>query len=149
LQIPNVQGVNAGAYGVEVSNVVGTASAAAILTVNSPPVIQVQPQSTISGVGGGATFMVVAEGTGPLSYQWRHNGANIPGANASAFAILSAKEADSGNYSVVVSNLVRSTISEPAQFLINTPITILQQPPSATIIAGNTIAFTVTASGSA
>ena len=47
----------------------------------TPPVIVTPPPAGQTNVQGStATFSVVASGSPPLRYQWRHNGANISGA---------------------------------------------------------------------
>jgi len=50
------------------------------------------------------TLRVQATGSGPLSYQWRLNGVNIPGANNASFPIAGFQSSDSGDYSVAVSD---------------------------------------------
>ncbi len=44
----------------------------------TPPVITVPPHPTSVAAGAAATLSVVASGTPPLSYQWQHNGTNLP-----------------------------------------------------------------------
>jgi hypothetical protein len=46
--------------------------------VNAQPVINQQPISQLAPPSGTATLSVAASGTGPLTYQWRHNGTNLP-----------------------------------------------------------------------
>jgi formylglycine-generating enzyme required for sulfatase activity len=79
-----------------------------------PPVITVQPEDVATGLGGGATFQVTAEGVGPLFYQWRFNGADITGAEAATFTIAGVRAGDVGAYDVVVSNAAGSTTSDSA-----------------------------------
>ncbi|RYD17992.1 MAG: hypothetical protein EOP88_24185, partial [Verrucomicrobiaceae bacterium] len=50
------------------------------------PAITAQPSSRTVAVGGLASFAVTANGTS-LTYQWRRNGSNIGGANASTYTI--------------------------------------------------------------
>ena len=47
-------------------------------TFAQSPVIISQPVIQNVLAGGNATFSVVASGVGPLSYQWRLNGTNLP-----------------------------------------------------------------------
>ena len=68
------------------------------------PVIAVQPTNQSVQVNDPATFTVSATGPGPLSYQWRLNGANIPGATNSIYAITNVQLGDCGSYDVLVAN---------------------------------------------
>jgi hypothetical protein len=116
----NVQAANAGNYSVVVSNIVGTAvSANAILTINTPPSISAQPQNQNIIAGTTATFSVSAMGSAPLSYQWRLNGTNLPGAISSSYTKSNAQAADAGTYSVVVANSLGSVTSAPAALTLN------------------------------
>ena len=49
----------------------------------TPPAITAQPQNQTVIAGAAADFSISVSGTAPLSYQWRFNGTNIPGATAS------------------------------------------------------------------
>jgi uncharacterized repeat protein (TIGR01451 family) len=48
------------------------------------------------------SFSTIASGTGPFSFQWTHNGTNIPGATTSSYSIPSAVTNDAGTYCVIV-----------------------------------------------
>src|SRR5205823_8144975 len=52
---------------------------AATIGIN-PPAITTQPISLTVTQGAGATFSVVATGSGPLHYQWRFDQSNLAGA---------------------------------------------------------------------
>jgi hypothetical protein len=54
--------------------------------------------------GNNAVLSVSALGAGPLSYQWRHYGTNLPGKTSQLLALLPAKPSDAGPYDVIVSN---------------------------------------------
>ena len=149
---------NSGAqFTVAVSNAAGTViSNAATLTVTSTPVapsITTQPSNRTIFDGQTATFSVVANGTAPLSYQWRKNGAAISGATSSSYTTPVETISDSGaTFSVVVSNTAGSVTSNNATLTVNPdPVapTITTQPASQTINAGQTATFSVTASGTA
>jgi len=49
---------------------------------STAPTITSQPVSQNVTAGEAATFAVAASGTGPLTYQWQKNGADISGANS-------------------------------------------------------------------
>ena len=75
------------------------------LGVSAQVVIITQPQSQSDLLlGDSMTLRVQATGSGPLSYQWRLNGVNIPGANNASFPIAGFQSSDSGDYSVAVSD---------------------------------------------
>ncbi len=61
-------------------------------------------------VGGMFTFTVSATGAGPLSYQW-FNGATPVGTDSNSYAITSATLADTGSYTVAVTNACGSVTS--------------------------------------
>ncbi len=142
---------NGAQFSVVVSNSAGTVTSnAAILTVNSPPAVTAQPVNQTVAVGQTATFSVTATGTAPLSYQWRKNGANISGATASAYTTPATASTDNGaQFSVVISNAEGSVTSNTASLTVNVPPSITTQPSSATITAGQTATFSVTAAGTA
>jgi hypothetical protein len=89
-----------------------------------PPEVYIvrQPESQQRAPGESVTFGVEAIGTGPLTYQWRFNGGDLPGATAPAL-LRSALEADQfGTYDVLVRRGAATVTSEPA-LLGQTPIT--------------------------
>lgn len=57
---------------------------------NGNVVIAIQPRDAAVAVGGTAHFSVCATGKEPFSYEWRFNGASLPGANAPILAITTA-----------------------------------------------------------
>ena len=69
------------------------------------PAITSPAQNQTVMVGSNATFSVVASGTAPLSYQWRFAGTNLAGATSSAYLITNVQPAQSGIYTVIVTNL--------------------------------------------
>src|SRR5437867_1565977 len=77
-------------------------------------VITQQPQSQNLPTGATLSLTVVATGTGPLSYQWRLNGVNIPGATSSLFTVGNFQPANSGDYSVAVSDVTGAVNSDVA-----------------------------------
>jgi hypothetical protein len=66
--------------------------------------ITTQPSSQVVIEGQPAAFTVAASGTAPITYQWRRNSGDIPGATASSLAIVHALASDAGTYTVVVDN---------------------------------------------
>lgn len=132
LTLSPVQPKDAGIYAVTASNPGGTiTSSNALLTVIAlPPFITTQPANQTNKVGGSATFMVVAGGTQPLSYQWSYNLFNIAGATNATLTLTNVQLAQAGNYAVKISNPYGSTNSIPAM------LNVLPPPPCAQISAG-------------
>jgi hypothetical protein len=82
--------------------------------VGGPPVIVTHPAGTAVKPGTPVMFCVTAIGSQPLVYQWRRNGANIPGATNTCLTIKSAEVMDGGSYTVIVANDLGVAFSDPA-----------------------------------
>lgn len=119
--------------------------------VVTPPTIIQQPIGQTVMIGDTVSFAVLAEGTEPLSYQWLLNGEAINGATKATLAILSAQEANAGNYSVTISNAAGFVLSSNATLVVNVPPpvapTIYVQPISQSVTAGQSVSFSVMADG--
>ena len=128
----------------------------------SAPVITTQPggQSVTAGIT--ATLNVAATGTAPLTYQWTKDGSALAGATSATLALANFQSANAGTYAVVVTNTAGSATSANAVLTLAstggggggggiTPVapTITGQPTSATVTAGATVNFSVSATGTA
>jgi hypothetical protein len=142
---------------VTVTNAVGSAmSATVILTVNAmatAPVITQEPTSVTVTAGQAAAFSVTATGASPLTYQWFMNG-TASGTNSNTFSIAQATAGQTGaQIYVKVSNTTGSAMSNTVTLTVNaaapTAPAITQQPANATVTAGQSATFTVTATGTA
>ena len=146
--INNIAATDAANYTVVVTGDCGTqTSTAAALTVNPATAVTTQPSPLIQCAGTNATFTVVAAGTN-LTYQWRKNGVNIPGANLTSYTINNINAGDAGNYSVRIhSDCGADVTSNPVALTVN-PITVITtQPIAVTQCAGTNATFTVVATG--
>ena len=150
LTLANVAAADAATYSVTVTNAVGSVtSASATLTVLLPPAITTPPTNTSIVLGSPTSFTATASGTLPLNFQWLKNGAAIPGATSNVLTLSATTTNDSGSYAVVVTNTVGSVASSSAALTVLVPPAIVNPPADATIVAGNTVSFSVTASGTA
>ena len=150
LSLANLQCSNAGAYTLLVTNSLGAAtSAPALVSVQAPPVINLQPSAQTVVAGAAAAFSVAAVGSPPLTYQWSFNGSNIIGATQTAFSLAAAQPANAGNYSVQVTNAFGVAVSSNATLTVLVPPAITTQPSNQTATVGAKSSFTVTATGTA
>jgi hypothetical protein len=132
-----------------------TASAAAILTVNTAPAVTTHPQDVLLCAGSNHTFSVTATGSG-LSYQWQlstDGGAtynNIAGANTASYSLTGITAGMNGNrYRCVVSGTCTPAAnSNGAVLTVVTSVTVTTQPVNSTVCAGTNTSFTVAGSGS-
>jgi hypothetical protein len=107
LVLRNLRMSDAGVYRVVVRNVLGQAeSAGARLAVGFAAAITVHPASRATRVGDPVTFAisVANESTPPLSFQWLKDDQSIAGATNATLSLNAIKAADTGKYSVLVSN---------------------------------------------
>lgn len=147
-------GLNNNRYRCVVSNPPCTpgTSTAAILTVNTFPVITAQPQSATICEGAGNTFAVTATtGVGTLSYQWQVSTdggttySNIAGATTASLPLtLVTAGANNYRYRVVVTAGCGSVTSTAGVLTVNTypvlslsniPAVICQSDPALTLSA--------------
>ena len=150
--IPATMVADEGNYDVVVTGSCGTqVSNAATLTLNAAPAIQNHPVSQAVCAGNNVTLFIARPAgytaTG-LSYQWRKNGANIAGANTSAYTINNISASDAANYDVVISSTCfASMTSNAAVITVNTPAAITTQPVPQAVCSGTSATFTVSATG--
>jgi hypothetical protein len=78
------------------------------------PAITSQPTAMTVATGTNATLLVNAVGSGPLAYQWKKGGVDIPGANAAALVIGPATTADAASYACTVTNAAGAVTSNAA-----------------------------------
>ncbi len=90
------------------------------LTVASAPSIQTQPTNRTAAIGASVTFSLIATGTAPLTFQWRKDGSNLPGATTSSLTINPVQQASAAGYDCVVTNNCGSVTSNVATLTINT-----------------------------
>lgn len=150
LTLSGVQFADAGNYSVVLTNPIGTTvSTPVALVVNAaPPTVATPPAAQTVNAGANASLFVVVSGTAPFTYQWKKGGLDIPGATGSSLAFAPAALADTGSYTVVVTNAGGSTTSAAATLTVNAVgPTIASQPASQTVTAPATATFTVAANG--
>ena len=138
-------------YSVIVSNSVGSVtSAVAVLQVDAPPVLLVQPASQAVALGSQFVFQISAAGHEPLYYQWRLNSNNVASNPLNPNSGIFTAQTDSvGWWDVVVTNSFGSVTSAAAFLTVVTapPATVTVTPSSQVVTQGQTAAFTAAATG--
>ncbi|HTL83054.1 MAG TPA: ice-binding family protein [Bacteroidia bacterium] len=142
-------------YNVIVTGPCGSDTSANItISVGAATAITTQPVSQTVCSGDSVAFIVHATGTG-LTYQWRKgivnllNAGNISGTTNDTLVIDPATLLDgSVNYNVIVSGSCGSDTSVNFSLIINTAPNITSQPSDQAVCEGNSVSFTVTATGS-
>ncbi len=89
----------------------------------APPQILAPPQNQMITTGSNVIFGVVAASTEPLTFQWRRNGVDLPGATGPVLVLTQVQSTDAGQYSVMVSNALGSALSASAMLLVVSPAT--------------------------
>ncbi len=147
LTISNISHAEAGTYRVVVSNsstVVAT-SRDAILRVNYPPIITVQPTaSPVVTFGATGTLKVTTIGNTPLTYRWLKNGVVIPKSNSPTLTIKGTDRTDAGvaegpgTYLVQIVNEFSDNFGGKANPFnegpMLTPATVTVSDPSAVVV---------------
>ncbi len=93
-------------------------------SVAAPPMITSQPHGTNVPAGATVLFSVSVSGSGPFSYQWRHqeidlaDTLNISGSRTETLMLEDIQPADFGSYTVVITNLSGSVTSTPATLIV-------------------------------
>ena len=108
----------------------------ATLTINSLPVISVQPQNITICEGANTTFSVTASATG-ITYQWQLSTDagvsfnDIAGANSASYTVTGATAAPMNNnqYRSIIGGTCSSPATSNAAILtVITPVSITTQP---------------------
>ena len=123
---PNIGGLAAGSYSVEVSDIAGC-TVTETFTINEPPAISVSASGSDALCFGECTGQATASasgGTGTLSYQWTDDqGFNIAQATNPTLSNLCA-----GTYNIVVTDIEGCS---------SAPVSVMIDEPSAITISGS------------
>lgn len=105
----------------------GSHSVLAGFIITDKPVISGDPAGGVFVQGTPFSLSAGAIGLPSLAYQWRKNGATIPGATAASYTNTSSVVADAGSYDLVVTNIYGAATSAVAT------VTIVGAHPAQTV----------------
>ncbi len=117
------------------------------------PTFTSQPVSQTVTAGTTVTFSTGASGTPAPTFQWRKDGANLPGATNASLVLTNVQAAHAGSYLVVVSNSAGIITSNAATLTVDAiPVTspgpsLTSQPQSQYVAPGTAVTFAATATG--
>ena len=128
-------------------------STAANITINSVPVITVQPTNKSICIGTATSFSVTASGT-TLTYQWKKDGVALVdggaifGAQSPTVSLSSTTAGDAGTYICEVSgSCAPIAVSTGATLTLAAGSSIVTQPISKSACTGSSTVFTCNATG--
>jgi alpha-tubulin suppressor-like RCC1 family protein len=121
------------------SNVISIAAGAwqgfAILD-EGQPVITRQPVGGITCIGRAFALSAEAQALTPISYQWRSNRVDIPGAIGPTLTLSNLTTAGEAVYQLIVSNLVNPQATVAS---VPVPLTVMDDPGLALLIPSNVL----------
>ena len=145
--IASVSTANSGSYKVTVDNTCVTPLDSSVVTLHIAPTITVHPSPQSVTEEDPASFSVTAVGDAVLTYQWKKDGSNIPGATSSTYSIAHTIPSDVGSYATRVINAYgyADSNSAPLTLTIDSPV-IINQPYDTSAFTGGTALLGVDAS---
>jgi hypothetical protein len=90
-----------------------------LFVTNQPPTVVKAPVNQSVRPGSEASWCVAVEGSQPMTFQWRRNGEDIPGAAGNCLTISNASPETAGLYSLVVSNPFGTNTVQAALSLVD------------------------------
>jgi hypothetical protein len=96
-----------------------------VVVETAPPAVTSQPTSQSVMAGDNVTFTVGAISLVPMTFQWKQNDTDIPGANGASFTLTDVSIANAGSYTVVVSNSAGSVTSSAAVLTVRVPASLI------------------------
>ena len=156
LLLNSIQPNQAGNYDVIVHSDDGSViSSNAAVLLKYPAFIQSQPANVQVRVRPdpaalavtNAAFAVTAYSPSAMTYQWRFNGANIPGATNSSLVVTNVQVANGGDYTCAITDDIGTVLSAPGRLSPLVSPIIVQKPTDLTIAAGSDFTLSIEATG--
>ncbi|MBM3847622.1 MAG: hypothetical protein FJ405_15220 [Verrucomicrobia bacterium] len=112
-----------------------------------PPVFEVEPASREAVAFQDVEFTGRASGVEPLRYQWRYNGAVLPGETNASLRLPQVHPSRFGLYQVTAYNSAGSRHSSVARLTLKLPAFVTQQPQGRLLKVGTNVSLSVSAVG--
>ncbi len=112
-----------------------------------PPSIAAAPGNRTAVAGGTVMIQMQIGGNPPPTFQWSKNGVPILGATNGVLTLANVQPADDGAYAVMATNAFGSVTSAGVMLTVNVPPVISLQPVSRSVLGGQPVTLSVTASG--
>lgn len=107
-----------------------------------PPFILTPPSNLrLTNALGSGTMSVVAGGATPLTYQWKHEGTNLPGQTSTSL-VVGSDSASAGNYYVAVTNAGGWVLSPTVSMTLISAPSVVLNPVKTNVFVGNQFSLT-------
>ncbi len=90
--------------------------------LDSEPIIGTAPRGQTQPLGGRAVFRVIAAGSPAPTFQWRKNGADLPGETAAELVLDPVTADDAAEYDVVLTNTLGTVTTTAVPLDVVTPL---------------------------
>lgn len=121
LSLADLNATQTGVYTVRLVNDSGTIFSQPIrISLFGAPELLVAPAAADLLTGENHTLTVEVDGATPITYQWRLNGEDIPGADGPSLTLTNVQPGEAGFYSVSVSNAFGHFTTAPVEITVNT-----------------------------
>lgn len=110
--------------------------------ITSPP-----PATKTVNAGANVSLSVTASGNPAPTYQWLKGTTPLPDQTEATLTLFGVQAGDAGTYYVTASNSQGSDTSDGTVLTVNTPPQVDESPVSQTVTVGDTVIFSVRASG--
>lgn len=117
------------------------------LLLGGPPSISLQPKDTTVAEGTEATFIVEANGSEPLSYQWYKNDEAMAGDTFAELMVTASTDEEKVEFYCVVENIYGEATSEVCTLTIVKKPKFTVHPEDSTAIEGDNVSFSASAQG--
>jgi enediyne biosynthesis protein E4 len=147
LMISNAQISESGSYVLVASNSSGATFSQPAVVMVGPLFFVTQPQSQNARAGSNTTFSISVLSGSPVAYQWRYNNTDIANATNVTLIVSNMQAAYEGAYTVLVTNIEASVLSDPANLVLFVNPTFVQAPLSQSVVVGGNLTVSVVITG--